>query len=243
MASTELVSKQIAAASFRADHSAVAPAWHTALVLLALLGLSLIGALMGNLPGVNAHGRIGGYFLIGAFEWAMVAFIWYGMRSRGIRMADLVGGRWARPRDFFRDCGIAIGFIVVCGVGMVNGVGYLLKATPDPAFLNMLPQTPIEMICYVLLSLTAGFCEEVIFRGYLRRQFAALTGSAAGGIVLQGIAFGASHGYQGWKFMLLITLYGSTFGLLVYWRRSLRPGMIAHAVQDGVGGILNHYFG
>lgn len=92
-----------------------------------------------------------------------------------------------------------------------------------------------------MLTLTAGFCEEVIFRGYLQRQFGALTRSVAGGIVLQGIAFGASHGYQGWKFMLLISVYGTTFGLLAWWRSSLRPGMIAHFVQDAVGGIVASY--
>ncbi len=63
-----------------------------------------------------------------------------------------------------------------------------------------------------------------------------------GGIVVQGIAFGAAHGYQGWKFMLLIAVYGSMFGLLAHGRRSLRPGMITHFVQDGLGGLLARHF-
>jgi membrane protease YdiL (CAAX protease family) len=59
--------------------------------------------------------------------------------------------------------------------------------------------------------------------------------------VLQGSAFGTAHGYQGWKFMLLIAVYGATFGLLTVWRRSLRPGMLAHFLQDAIGGILGPY--
>jgi membrane protease YdiL (CAAX protease family) len=102
----------------------------------------------------------------------------------------------------------------------------------------MMPQTPSEAILWILVSLTAGFCEEVIFRGYLQRQFSALTRSFVGGIGLQAIAFGLSHGNQGWKLMLLITVYGACFGLLAHWRRSLRPGMLAHALQDIAGGLI-----
>jgi uncharacterized protein len=218
--------------------SAIAPAWHTALVLFALLGVSLLGALSGNRFGITAHGRSGSYLFIMVFEWVMVAFIWYGVSRRGIRISELVAGRWQRPRDFFLDLALALAFIAVYGIGMVNGLGYLLKAAPSPAFRNLLPQSPTEIALYLILSLTAGFCEELIFRGYLLRQFSALTRSTAGGIVLQGIAFGAGHGYQGLKFMLLIAVYGVTFGLLAHWRRTLRPGMIAHFVQDGLGGIV-----
>lgn len=220
------------------SHRAVAPAWHTAVVLLVLLGFSFVGARAGNLPGFGAHGRAGGYVLVMMMEWATVAFISLSASRRGVSMRDLVGGSWARPIDVLRDLAIAIGFLILCGFGVVNGVGYLLKAAPNEAFRNLIPQSGTEVVLYLMLSLTAGFCEEVIFRGYLQRQFAALTNVAVGGIVLQGIAFGAGHGYQGWKFMLVISVYGTLFGLLAHWRRSLRPGMITHFVQDGVGGLV-----
>lgn len=177
-----------------------------------------------------------------AFEWVMVAFIAYGVGRRGLRLRSLIGGSWARPLAALRDLGIALAFLIVVGGGVLNGLGYLLKAEPNQAIRNMLPQGPIEIILYLMMTLTAGFCEEVIFRGYLQCQFTAATQATAGGIVLQGIAFGASHGYQGWKFMLLIAVYGTLFGLLAQWRRSLRPGMIAHFLQDGIGGLLARHF-
>jgi uncharacterized protein len=229
-------------ASSNSDHAAIAPAWHTVIILFLLLLFSLMSARGAALPGMGPHGRVRGYILIMVFEWIMVAFIWYGISRRGVRMYDLVAGRWTRPAEFFRDFALAIVFLLVCGVGLANGLAYLLKAKPDPALVNMFPHTPTEIVFYLLVSLTAGFCEEVIFRGYCQRQFAALSKSTAGGIILQGIAFGAGHGYQGWKFVLIIAVYGITFGLLVQWRRSLRPGMIAHFVQDGVGGIVNAHF-
>ena len=61
--------------------------------------------------------------------------------------------------------------------------------------------------------------------------------SRAAGLILQGIAFGLAHGYQG-KAMLTIMVQGWVLGLLAYWRRSLRAGMLSHGVQDSPGGIV-----
>lgn len=224
------------------DRRPIAPAWHTAIVLIVLLGISLAGALRADRTlQTHPQARVRTYLLTIAIEWILVAFIWYGVRSRGMRVSDLVGGRWARAADVLRDLGIAIGFLIVSGL-VLNGIGHLLKASTNDAIRRVLPHNSLEIGLWVLLSLTAGFCEELIFRGYLQRQFAALTRSIAGGIVLQAIVFGLGHGYQGWKLMLLISIFGAMFGLLAKWRRSLRPGMLAHFLQDGVGGILASHF-
>jgi membrane protease YdiL (CAAX protease family) len=224
-------------ANARTGCAAVAPAWHTAIVLLVLLGLSAAGARSGNLPFVTGHGRAVGYALLMAFEWILVVFIWYGMSRKGISLRNLIGGSWSRPVAVLRDIAIAIGFLVVTGI-ILQGIGYFLNPVPNEAIRNMIPQSTTEVTLFLLLAATAGFCEEVIHRGYLQRQFAALTRSAIGGIVLQGIEFGVGHGYQGWKFMVTIAVLGTMLGLLAHWRQTLRPGMIAHFVQDGAGGIL-----
>jgi membrane protease YdiL (CAAX protease family) len=236
--SSPIASSQVANQS---GHRAVVAPWHTTAVLLLLIGISFAGARSGNLPGVSTYGRAGGYLVVILLEWLTVAFIWYGVSRRGTRMADLVGGRWARPADILRDLGIGVAFLLVCGIGLMSALSHLLRVVENQAILQMLPRTRTEMILWCLMSLTAGFCEELIFRGYFQRQFTALTQSVIGGIVLQGIAFGAAHGYQGWKLMLSIAIFGTTFGLLAQWRRSLRPGMIAHFVQDAMGGLLARY--
>ena len=218
----------------------MAPAWHTVVVLVVLLGVSYVGARTGSL-GMGAHARSRGYLVALVMEWSITAFIWYAVRRRGGSMRELIGGRWGRLRDFLLDLGLAIAFLLVCGIGVMAGVSHLLKASTPSSVRNLLPQTHTEIALYLVLALTAGFCEELIFRGYLQRQFTALTGAVSGGIVLQGIVFGAAHGYQGWKMMITIAVYGITFGLLATWRRSLRPGMIAHCMQDGLGGLLGRH--
>ena len=215
---------------------AIAPAWHTAVVLLALFGLSALGARQQGLPSIG-HGHVAGYLTVITFEWSLTAFIWFGIRRRGIDMRELIGGSWPSARAVLRDLGIAVLYLVAASL-VLQGLGYLLKVTSTPGVLSLFPNGLIEDVFWVMLSLTGGICEEIFFRGYLQRQFAALTKSTAAGLILQGVAFGASHGYQGWKYMCVIAVYGCFFGLLAYWRRSLRPGMTAHFVQDAVGGLL-----
>ena len=72
---------------------------------------------------------------------------------------------------------------------------------------------------------------------YLTQQFSAWTGSRAIAVILQGIVFGLADGFYG-KAMLAVTLQGCLLGWLAYWRKSLRPGMMAHGLQDGIGGIV-----
>jgi len=40
------------------------------------------------------------------------------------------------------------------------------------------------------------------------------------------------------RIILPIGLYGVMFGILSHWRRSIRPGMIAHAWHDALIGIV-----
>lgn len=80
---------------------AVAPAWHTAIVLFIVLGFSFESGRSGNLPGVAAYGRAGGYVLVMIMEWGVVAFIWFALSRRGIRMADLIGGLGRGRLPFF----------------------------------------------------------------------------------------------------------------------------------------------
>jgi membrane protease YdiL (CAAX protease family) len=173
-------------------------------------------------------------------ELVMVGYVWlFGLRLRGKRMRDLIGGRWERVGDFFRDIGVALVFWGVVLMALVT-TSIILRENPTAvkAMKLMLPQTGAEMAGWVLLAVTAGFCEEFLFRGYLQRQFLALTGKPGIAVALQAMVFGAAHSYQGWKGAITITVYGALFGALAVTRKSLRPGMMQHAAQDTFTGIV-----
>lgn len=219
------------------SHRTIAPVWHTLIVLFALIGLALAVARSATLPFVGAYGKGAGYVWIIVFEWVIVAFVYFGVSRWGISLRELVGGNWARPVAILRDAAVSLVFLAIIFV-VSQGLGNLLQAEPNEAVRNLIPRSSTQVFLFLMLTVTAGFCEEVIYRGYLQRQFAALTQSAAGGIVLQALTFGAGHTYQGWRFVLIISVIGTMFGLLARRYRSLRPGMVAHFLQDGIGGLL-----
>jgi VanZ family protein len=55
---------------------------------------------------------------------------------------------------------------------------------------------------------------------------------------MQSVLFGVSHGYQGVRACVTISVYGLFFGALARMNRSLRPGMIAHAWTDVAAGLF-----
>jgi uncharacterized protein len=219
----------------------LAPLWHTAIVLFILLGASLGGAR--SVHPLAAHSRLPQYLWTMSWEWLLAGFVVFGVRRR-MSLRELIGGRWDSVEAVLRDVLFAAGFwvvaITVLGIGAkllhLDQAGGLDSMRRQLGFL--VPQTSLEVLAWCGLSLTAGFCEEIIFRGYLQRQFAVVTRSMLGGVVLSAVVFGAAHGYEGGPRMLLIGVYGFMFGLLAWWRKSLRPGMIAHAWHDAFTGMV-----
>jgi membrane protease YdiL (CAAX protease family) len=178
-----------------------------------------------------------------AWEWILTGFVWLGIRKR-FTLRDIIGGRWASFEEFFFDVVIAAGFWVIAAL-VLAGAAVLLRLDQGDKIETMrrqlgflTPDTSLELAIWFCLSATAGFCEEFIFRGYLQLQFAALTRSMWLGALISAVVFGASHGYEGAPRMLLIGIFGFMFGLLAWWRRSLRPGMIAHAWHDALSGVM-----
>ena len=214
-----------------------APWWYTVLILLPLAIGSAVSAYQHTLEHVNLPGlspRLSGYLTVLVEEWLAVFLVALQSRCGGPSISELVSGGWPKATAFLRDAGLAIGFLVV-GVPLLALIGRLLGDSGDPV--NFLPRTRMEAAVWVLLAATAGFAEELIFRGFLRWQFKAWTNSTALAIVMQGVLFGLAHGYYS-RAMIAVAVYGCLLGLLAWWRKSLRPGMLAHTVQDEVLGLL-----
>lgn len=217
----------------------VAPLWHTTVFILVCAALAVANVWrIQHASGVLPH-RMRGYIFSILFEWGLVLYVWwFALRPRGKRMNDLIGGKWTRASNFFRDVGVAFLFWLVV-LALQIAARFSLGANPAAtrAIKLLAPRTGLETIGWVLVSVTAGITEEFLFRGYLQRQFLALTKSPHAAVALQAIVFGSAHFYQGWKGAVGITLYGVLFGILALMRRSLRPGMMQHAVQDAFSGI------
>jgi membrane protease YdiL (CAAX protease family) len=216
----------------------VASPIHTILVLAAIGGWTIGHKIFTDQSIATANpNRVHFYVVTLFYEWLLFVLVLEGVRSSGASALVVLGEQWHSVRQVLRDIGIAAGFWIVSAI-LLWIFGWLLRTAVLSRNVSMLPHRGIELTLWIALSVTAGICEETIFRGYLQRQFIALTKSAPTGIVLSAATFGAAHAYQGFRMMVLIALYGAMFGILAYWRGSVRPGMIAHAWNDSLNGVL-----
>ncbi len=100
----------------------------------------------------------------------------------------------------------------------------------DPV-VPLLPHTPAEWKLFVSLSVTAGVCEEALFRGFLMWWLLAYV-PLVPAFAIAAAAFGLAHAYQGKRGVMKTGVVGLVM-LLFYWLGgSLWPPMILHAVID-----------
>ena len=223
----------------------IAPVWNTLIVVALLLANSFLGSTKTG-RGAAVNSRLLAYSATFIVELILFLIVWFGVRKR-ISLRELIGGRWNRVEDFLLDLSIGIVFLILsalllAGLRIALGVLDLSHVTKQVEETKrilgpLIPHTGLELGMFVILTMFAGFFEEVIFRGYLQRQIGGLTGNIWFGILGSAVLFGASHGYQGWRMMIVIGFFGAFFGILAYVRKSLRPGIIAHATQDAFSGV------
>jgi uncharacterized protein len=222
-----------------APRSTVAGTRHTIFLLAVIAAWSAWGyfGAVRMRAAQNPH-RAAVYFLTILWEWSVVAYIAWGAKRHGSSLRELIGGRWNNSKAVLKDVAIAAGFWVIALVVLICTAVALHAGKPGQSVRFMLPQNHLEIILWILTSITAGICEEIIFRGYFQKQFSAWTGSIPAGVLLSAAAFGAGHIYQGWRSAILIAVYGLLFGILAEMRKNLRPGMMTHAWHDGFAGLV-----
>ncbi len=219
----------------------VASLRHTAILLLVILGITLFGAYSQSrslsVPtGESQSGKAILYLSVIALQYGLLRLIVGGLRRYGISLRDLIGENATRARNLWLDVIIAAIFWIV-GVGALTLLKQALGGD-DNHVGSLLPHGVLESVLWIMLSIAAGFVEEICYRGYLQKQLLAVTGSVAVAVLAQGLLFGISHSYQGLKSVMVISVYGVMFGVLAHLRGSLRPGMIAHAWTDIASSLL-----
>ncbi|MHC4446218.1 MAG: CPBP family intramembrane glutamic endopeptidase [Planctomycetota bacterium] len=112
----------------------------------------------------------------------------------------------------------------------------LEKAAP------ILPQTRVELGHFAVVSLTAGFCEEVLYRGFLIWYAVQWTGPTFAGwslaVVISSLVFGIGHLYQGVRGAAQVFLFALLLGALYAVGGSLWVVIALHAYVDLISGVL-----
>jgi membrane protease YdiL (CAAX protease family) len=99
-------------------------------------------------------------------------------------LRELTGGRWTSWHNLALDVAIAIPF---WGVWELTARLVYLAVTrvQTPTTSYHPPSGFVEVFFWILLSVSAGVCEEIVYRGYFQQQFWAATGSVAPAVLLQ----------------------------------------------------------
>lgn len=218
----------------------LAPAWHTAALVGLLLAVAITGTLLqptgtqnsasSALPTTTLAKISARYLPLLLVNWGLLLYTTRVGRKRSA-LGDLLS-EGARP---FSRSALALLLGIACFAAILGAEALFtaqLAAGRNAAISSLLPSTGAERLTWLLVAVSVGFCEEVVYRGYLQTQLAAFTRSPALGIILQAVLFGLAHLEQGPRMALRIALYGLLFGLLAHFRRSLWPGIVGHTLLD-----------
>ena len=183
------------------------------------------------------------YLVIIALEWVLVGALCFVASRHALNMADL-GERVGPVR---RTLAMSAGLLILLALLSFQNIRKIRIAAVEELEKDLrrlkrfLPQSTVETAVFMVMALTAGICEELLYRGWLVNFIAVLTHSAWAGVAIGGVLFGLAHAYQGPKGIMATGVLGLVFGAIFVLSGSLFPGQILHAAIDAVNGLVGAY--
>jgi membrane protease YdiL (CAAX protease family) len=191
------------------------------------------------LPSVDSKDKLAIYAATIAFQWLLCGAVAWRALARGMTIAQLGLGRPNWP---------AVLVAATAGAGLIGAlqwlnlrrIGKMEGAAPErlrKLAQRLLPVNVVEYLPYAALAVTAGVCEEFIYRGFVLGAFA-LTGLPVWiAVILSSVLFGLAHAYQGRGGIVSTGLFGIALALGRLAFSSLVPVMAWHAGLDLAAGV------
>jgi hypothetical protein len=168
------------------------------------------------------------YVLIAIVEWSLAISIMRRLRRAGGSPMDLIAPhghpwrfRWLPTALMFVGANVIIGGLMVVLVALES-------ASPGPSYYEGLRRWQL-LLFVVGIPVSAGFCEELIWRGYVITRLEARGRGRWMVILLSAVFFALIHSPLHWPFTFL---FGIVTGYYYVRERNLIPLMIAHAIVD-----------
>jgi membrane protease YdiL (CAAX protease family) len=209
-------------------------------VLVPARGYRVYRRLLGHTDGVvpgKVKVRIYGSTI--GLQWLLAGGTVLIAGRHGLSLADLGQTAGGAPRTL----AVTAALLLIAGAYLVVNLRQIRRARPGRLaagvrrLQSLLPATRWELAVFTGVAVTAGICEELLYRGWLVNFLAVAVGSIWGGVVAGAAVFGLAHAYQGSRGMLLAGVLGLVFGCLFVSLGSLVPGQVLHAAVDVAGGI------
>jgi membrane protease YdiL (CAAX protease family) len=151
--------------------------------------------------------------------WATVGLWWLAHRRRA-SFSQLFATASSTPL-----ADVALGIILgIAWVGMYGFPGVLTFQEMFTFDLDKLASVPT--------SLSAGFCEEWLYRGFVIAMIAGAGGGRTAQVAYSALAFGLAHVFWGPWGMAWTAALGLTLAMVTVWRKNVWAAVTAHTVLD-----------
>lgn len=181
------------------------------------------------------------------FLWSSWIVLLWALAAPGVALWVLEGRAWATlrltPPHGWQLWGTVV-LIATFAVSYVRRIARIARSrrrrrivVGAPGVEKLVPHTSSELPLWIALSITAGCCEEFLFRGYLIWLFQPMLGlwGAAG---LSVVLFATAHAYQGVQGAVRVAAVATVFTLVVLAAGSLWPAVVLHATMDIGEGLV-----
>jgi membrane protease YdiL (CAAX protease family) len=193
---------------------------------------------------VESAERLSLYASTIAFQWVAVAVAGWRAWAHGFTAVELglVVSDWA-PITALSVLGTAaIVALQWLNLRRMGRSASRFRAPLQAMAERILPQSRVELIPFFALAVTAGVCEEFLYRGFAMAAFFRWGLPAWVAVIGSAILFGMAHLYQGRSGLVGTTILGLLFGATRVAAASLIPVMFWHAGVDMIAGLVGHKY-
>jgi membrane protease YdiL (CAAX protease family) len=190
------------------------------------------------MPHVSTTERLALYASTIAFQWFAVAVVAWRAWAHGFTAAQL--GLTVQDKTRILVASV-VGAATIAAFQWLNlrRAGKLPREARGPLQAlaeRILPQSTMEMLPYLALAITAGLCEEFLYRGFAMAVLLHVGLQAWVVVLLTSVLFGLAHSYQGRGGMVMTLLIGLLLGTSRIAYDSLVPAIFWHSAVDVVAG-------
>jgi membrane protease YdiL (CAAX protease family) len=190
------------------------------------------------MPHVSSMERLALYASTIAFQWFAVAVVAWRAWAHGFTASQL--GLTIHDRTGILVASI-VGAATIAALQWLNlrRVGRIPVEARGPVQAiaeRILPQSTVELLPYLALAITAGLCEEFLYRGFAMAVLVHVGVQAWAVVLLSSVLFGLAHSYQGRGGIVMTLLIGIILGTSRVAYNSLVPAIFWHSAVDVVAG-------
>jgi membrane protease YdiL (CAAX protease family) len=190
------------------------------------------------MPHVSTMERLTLYASTIAFQWFAVALVAWRAWAHGFTAFQL--GLTIHDRSRILVASI-VGAATIAALQWLNlrRVGRIpveARGSLQALAERILPQSTVELLPYLALAITAGLCEEFLYRGFAMAVLVHVGLQTWAVVLISSVLFGLAHSYQGRGGIVMTLLIGTILGTSRIAYDSLVPAIFWHSAVDVVAG-------